>query len=97
MSDWILIKSGALGNRDKMPTLRYDSERGGEIAYRTDEKALYIGTGQGNEKVGDVNWEARIKSLEDEILALRGYIDGLVAEMNARLDALTPSEEEGGE
>ena len=60
-----------------------------EPAYSRTEKALYIGTPQGNVKVGDANWETRIKSLETEILALRGKID----EINTRLDALdTPSE-----
>ena len=53
-----------------------------ELAFAKDEKALYIGTDSGNIKLCDAEQEKRIKE----------YIDGLVAGINARLDALTPSE-----
>lgn len=53
-----------------------------EIAYSKAEKALYIGTEGGNVKLCDAEQEERIKA----------YIDGLVSDINARLDALTPSE-----
>jgi hypothetical protein len=43
MADLITIKSGALGGRTKMPNLNEN-----ELGYCTDEKALYIGTKDGN-------------------------------------------------
>lgn len=89
MADSIYIKSGELGGRETMPQLGYDKEKGSEIAFRTDEKALYIGTTGGNAKVGDAGWEQRIKSLEEQPETnMKGYVDGLVAEINARLDAI---------
>ena len=89
MADSIYIKSGELGGRETMPQLEYDKEKGSEIAFRTDEKALYIGTEGGNVKVGDAGWEQRIKALEEQSdSTMKGYVDGLVAEINARLDAI---------
>lgn len=66
MADLIKIKGGS-GN---VPTLQDK-----ELAYRKDEKALYIGTENGNVKLCDAELEERIKA----------YIDGLVAEINNRL------------
>ena len=60
-----------------------------EPAYSRTEKALYVGTPNGNEKVGDANWETRIKSLESEILALRNTLN----EMKTRLEALEKTSE----
>ena len=67
MADLIQIKGGN-GN---VPNLQ---DR--EMAYRKDEKALYIGTTSGNVKLCDAELEQR----------LRDYIDGLVADINARID-----------
>ena len=58
MADTIKIKGG----NGSVPALQ---DR--EIAYSKDEKALYIGTENGNVKVGDANWEARIKAIEDSL------------------------------
>ena len=74
MADSIRIKAG----KGNVPTLQ---DR--EIAYSKDEKALYIGTPEGNVKVADAGLEERLKA----------YIDGLVADINARLDALHPPTE----
>ena len=78
MADLIRIKGGALGNRVQMPQLRYDKEKGHEIGYRSDEKALYIGTADGN---------VRLCGAEDltEIIAR-------LDDITARLDSLTSSE-----
>ena len=70
MADSITIKSGSLGSRDEMPKLTAN-----ELGYRTDEKALYIGTTGGNVKLCDANFT-------------KAYVDGLIATINARLDAL---------
>lgn len=75
MADLIKIKGGS-GN---VPSLQ---ER--ELAYRKDEKALYIGTNNGNERLcgaGDIN------ALSTRIDAL----SKLIEEITARLDALTPN------
>lgn len=73
MADSIQIKAG---NGD-VPKLK---DR--EFGYRRDEKALYIGTKDGNVKLCDAETEQRLAE----------YIDGLVQTINARLDALTPTE-----
>lgn len=57
-----------------------------EIVYVRAEKALYIGTPGGVVKLCDAN-------LDSQTLATKEYVDGLVADINTRLDALTnPSE-----
>ena len=64
MADLIKIKCGALGERDTMPKLNE-----GELGFRTDEKALYIGTSNGNVRlcgVDDIpNITARLEELEN--------------------------------
>lgn len=82
MADTIYIKSGDLNGRSEMPKLRYDKEKGSEIAYQKEEKALYVGTPNGNVKLCDAEMEQRLKA----------YIDGLVSEINTRLEGMTPSE-----
>ena len=67
MSDIIRIKGG----RGTVPTLQ---DR--ELAYSKDEKALYIGTENGNERLSG--------SGDDS--AMKAYVDGLVADINARLE-----------
>ena len=56
-----------------------------EIVYVRAEKALYIGTTDGVVKLCDAN-------LDEQTFATKEYVDELVADINARLDALTPSE-----
>ena len=68
MADLITIKGGS-GDVPKLQPR--------ELAYRKDEKALYIGTEDGNVKLGDA-----------EVKAMKAYVDGLVATINARLTAL---------
>lgn len=66
MATTIKIKSGTLGNRTAMPKLEVD-----ELGYRRDEEALYIGTSDGNVKLGAKNYEGyedRIKKLEIKIV-----------------------------
>lgn len=60
------------GGRGAVPPLQ---DR--EIAYSKDENALYIGTENGN-----------VKLVGADDSALKAYVDGLVAGINARLDAL---------
>ena len=47
-----------------------------ELGYSIDEKTLYIGTTDGNVKLCDATFT-------------KSYVDALVAEINARIDALT--------
>ena len=79
MADLIKIKGGS----GDVPTLQ---ER--EPAYNKTEKALYIGTDNGNVKVGDEGWETRITTLEEKLTAIEESITNIID----RLDALTPSE-----
>ena len=72
MADLIKIKGG----RGAVPTLQ---DR--ELAYSKDEVALYIGTENGNIKLCGVGQGAD----ED---AVKVYIDGLVADINTRLEAI---------
>lgn len=63
MADLIKVKSGALGNRGTMPRLDKD-----ELGYRTDEKALYIGTDAGNMRLCGVNDVEQINAQIQAIL-----------------------------
>ena len=79
MSDTIMIKSGSLGERTSMPKLSED-----ELGYQKDEKALYIGTPEKNEKLCDAEQEKRIME----------YIDNIYSRLDAlenRIDALSAS------
>ena len=72
MDDSVRIKSGALGDREEMPKLKFAEtingrKYGSELGFRTDTEELYVGTPEGNKKIGDAGWEARIKSLETQI------------------------------
>lgn len=102
MNDLILIKTGALGDRDAMPKLNE-----GEPGYRTDTKELFIGTEDGNvrlcgagdlaeakayadSKVSGVN--ALISANSSEITNIKtrlAKIEGDLATILARLDAMT--------
>lgn len=88
MADIVHIKSGALGGRATMPDLQYDKEKGSEIGYQTEEKALYVGTENGNVRLCGASDFARIKSLETTISTLETQI----ADITARLEELKPSE-----
>ena len=88
MADLILVKCGELGDREEMPKLQYDKEKGSEIAVRTDEKAIYIGTPQGNTKVGDANWEERIKGVEETSGGYHDTIEGIREEVSGKLTAV---------
>lgn len=90
MADLIRIKGGS-GN---VPTLQ---DR--ELAYSKVEKALYIGTENGNvrlcsaEDVTEIN--AEINNINTEINNIKvviAEINSAIASINARLDALEPDE-----
>lgn len=102
MDDLILIKSGSLNGRGAMPNLNYssaESKTGSELGYRTDTKELYVGTKEGNVRLcgaGDLNEiNAKIASVNALISTNNGKIaemENTLAEIIARLDAMTPSE-----
>ena len=94
MTDTIYIKSGELGDRKEMPALKYDSEKGSEVAYQTEEEALYIGTQDGNKRlcgakdIGDIN--TRLNAINASISSINAQIkdiDSQIAEIISRLDA----------
>ena len=80
MADLIRIKGGS-GN---VPILQ---DR--EIAYSRDEKALYIGTDDGNVRLGGENDVAMIMELQATIQSLSLVIESITA----RLDAVEQSSE----
>lgn len=92
MNDLVRIRSGALGDRAEMPKLRYDSELGSEIAYRTDKKELYIGSSGGNVRLCGAGDTSEINAKINAITAKIDEINGNITNIIARLDALTPSE-----
>ena len=83
MADLIRIKAGS----GDVPTLQ---DR--EIAYSRSEKALYIGTKDGNVRLCGVDdlteINGKIKAITDDIDSIKAEIENITA----RLDALTPSE-----
>lgn len=84
MADLIQIKGGS----GTVPALQ---DR--ELAYSKDEKALYIGTPEGNVLVGKESWGTDIESLKGKPECYsKEEVDELIAGITARLDALTPSE-----
>lgn len=84
MNDSVKIKSGVLNGRDVMPNLTEN-----EIAYQREEKALYIGTPDGNVKLCDAGLENRIKVIEDNPSGVFYAIYGetTVQEIRAAYDA----------
>ena len=80
----IKIKSGALGNRAEMPKLGVD-----ELGYRTDEKALYISTTNGNVRLCGVN---DVSTLTTEINNLNSAINDILARLGALEKPTEPSE-----
>lgn len=84
MADLIKIKSGAIAERETMPALAED-----ELGYRKDEKALYLGTENGNERLCGVNDAVKIGELVERVTATEAQL----ASITARLEALeNPSE-----
>ena len=79
MADLITIKGG----NGAVPTLQ---DR--ELAYRKDEKALYIGTNGVNVRLCGEGDAVKI----DTILTAISEINTKIDEITTRLDALTPSE-----
>ncbi len=108
MNDKIHIRTGALSEgRTEMPALSYDKDKGSELGYRTDEEALYIGTGAGNKRlcgakdVGNIN--ARIDAINETVTSVLAQIRDItsqissinaqITDITARLGVLeTPSE-----
>lgn len=64
MDDLIMIKSGTLGDKTKMPTLNED-----ELGYITDKKELHIGTKDGNVRLCGADDVARLDALIAGIIA----------------------------
>ena len=89
MADTIIIKSGALGDRGTMPKLS-----NAEFGYITDKKELYIGGGEGNERLCGAGDIAEINAKIDAINALIAGINGDITNITARLDALENMGEE---
>jgi hypothetical protein len=84
MADLIQIKGGS----GTVPTLQDK-----ELAYSRDEKALYIGTPDGNVLVAKESWGTDIESLKSKPdYYTKAEVDELIAGITVRLDALTPSE-----
>ena len=75
MADTIKIKAG----KGSVPTL---ADR--EIAYSRDEKALYIGTPNGNVKVSGGGGTTDLSAIQAEI----DKINAAITAINARLDAM---------
>ena len=98
MNDLIKIKGG----KGNVPVLQDK-----ELGYSRDEKALYIGTPKGNEKLCSADGAKKITEHEekidelvqkinaclDKLETLKEYVDGNIENINARLDALETSGE----
>ena len=78
MADTIQIKAGKKGDREAMPAL---ADR--ELAYEQDEKALYIGTPDGNVKLCTAQKVAAQAELaaEADLPAVISSINNLIAAM----------------
>lgn len=90
MNDKILIKSGALGEKQTMSNLTKN-----ELGYVTDKEELYIGSGTGNIRLCGKEDALKIAMLEGNLQAqyyTKAEIDALIAGINARIDAITPKE-----
>lgn len=97
MDDLVRIRSGDLGERAEMPTLRHaevidGKQVGSELGFRTDSNELYIGTKGGNVKIGDAKWEeqianheAKIKTLEAKIKTLEEQTETILNHLGAAL------------
>ena len=93
MDDSIRIRSGELGGRAEMPSLKYaevkDGKKlGSELGYRTDTKELYIGTSAGNVRLCGEEDARKIETHDTNIAELTAKIE----EITARLDSIAPVE-----
>lgn len=70
MPDLIMIKSGAMGDKDTMPKLNKN-----ELGYCTDKKELYIGTDSGNVRLCGADDMSRITQLINDITARLGALE----------------------
>ena len=90
MADTIKIRAGKKGDRANMPAL---ADR--EIAYEQDEKALYIGTKQGNEKLCDAGLETRKltahKVASQPELAADADLPAVISSINSLIAAMKSS------
>jgi len=89
MNDLMRIKCGALGDRAQMPTLSYDSSKGCELGYRTDEEALYIGTAKGNVRLCGANDISVLNARLDVLTTRLDSMSTLIDNITARLDAMS--------
>ncbi len=79
MADNIYLRAGAKAG---MPTL---ASR--EIAYVTDEEALYVGTASGNKKVCAASTEGRVTTLEGRATSLENATAGKLTATKATAQA----------
>lgn len=86
MNDLILIKSGALADkngRTTMPSLQYGAVGsevvGSELGYRTDKKELYIGTRDGNVRLCGANDVSEINGKINNVLTRMNSMDTEIA------------------
>ena len=83
MADLIRVRCGALGGREAMPNLEYDVEKGAELGYRTDEKALYIGTASGNVRLCGVEELTKISEVLTKLDDITARLEALEAPTEA--------------
>lgn len=75
MKDPVQIRAGKLNGRKEMPKLAVN-----EIAYQTEEKALYIGTPQGNVKLGGITDEEKQEIINEAVAKALAEFEKLTAE-----------------
>lgn len=84
MADLIAIKSGALGDRSTMPNLNKD-----ELGFRTDEKALYIGTDNGNVRLCGAEDLVKLNNLSTTVGAISATVNGqstTISTLNSKIN-----------
>ena len=80
LADTIQIRAGAKAN---MPVLALR-----ELAYVTDEKALYIGTAAGNQKLCDADLESTVTAQGNAISGVQTTLSGLQATVQSQGTAI---------
>lgn len=88
MDDLIRIRSGDLNGRSEMPRLAHaeviDGEkRGSEIGFHEGEKALYVGTKEGNLRLCGAGDGVDINSILSEITSIKNEITNIKARLEA--------------
>ena len=84
MADLIAIKSGALSDRSTMPKLNND-----ELGYRTDEKALYIGTDNGNVRLCGAEDLVKLNNLSTAVGTISATVNGInttITTLNSKIN-----------